>query len=332
MLTRRSILKGAFAIAAAAPVSGAVAAAVDLSRVTLRAATFPGETETLMHAAGLDDTTYKLAYSEFNAGNMIVEAMNAEVIDFGAWSEIPLVFAAASHATIKTVGVIKGDVNLQAVIVPKNSPIQDIPDLKGKRVGYVRGTTSHYFLLKMLQHAGLGLDDVQAINLTPTDGRAAFAMGKLDAWAIYGYAIPFAIAQNGARVLKTANGILSGNYFVGVHPKVLQTDPLRQAAADYLARLEKAYRWRGAHKEEWAKIVAPIIHVPENIVLATLIGESQPYRLVPIDEKAVASAQDVADAFVEAKLAPGPIVVDAYFDRSFSDALSGGTPVGAGRP
>ncbi len=93
-------------------------AAVELSGLTLRAATYPGDAEALLRATGLDGTPYKVAYSEFTAGNMIVEAMNAEVIDFSAWSEIPLIFAAASHATIKTIGVIKGDVNICAARRP----------------------------------------------------------------------------------------------------------------------------------------------------------------------------------------------------------------------
>ena len=41
-------------------------------------------------------------------------------------------------------------------------------DLKGKRVGYVRATTAHYFLSKQLAEAGLSFSDIQAINLSPS--------------------------------------------------------------------------------------------------------------------------------------------------------------------
>ena len=73
---------------------------------------------------------------------------------------------------------------------------------------------------------------VQAINLSPTDGQAAFALGALDAWAIYGYAIPFSVAQNGARILKTAKGILSGNYLIGVRRSLLSEEPLKAVVSD----------------------------------------------------------------------------------------------------
>jgi sulfonate transport system substrate-binding protein len=297
--------------------------AADLSGVTLRAASFKGYDETFIPLAGLSDTPYKVEYHEFNSGQLEVEAMNAGAIDFGGWSEIPLAFAAASHARIRTIAVLKGDVNDQAVLVPKQSTIRSIADLKGKRVGYVRATTSHYFLLRMLWQAGLSFNDIQAINLGVTDGATAFRSGDLDAWAIYGYAINFALADGSARVLRTAQGILSGNYLVGVAPAVL-TDPLlRAAAADYLVRIGKGWQWVEANKQQWSEDLSPVIHVPLPFVEATFFHQSQPYQLVPIDEAAIASAQEVADTFVKAGLISSKVDVRPYFDSSFSSVLTG---------
>jgi sulfonate transport system substrate-binding protein len=273
--------------------------------------------------AGLSDTPYKVEYHEFNSGQLEVEAMNAGAIDFGGWSEIPLAFAAASHARVRTIAVLKGDVNDQVVLVPKHSAIQSIAELKGKRVGYVRATTSHYFLLRMLWQAGLTFNDIQAINLSVTDGAAAFRSGDLDAWAIYGYAINFALGDGSGRVLRTAQGILSGNYFVGVAPAVLTNPPVRAAAADYLVRIGKGWKWVEANKKQWSAALAPVIHVPLPYVEAQFFHESQPYQLVPIDDAAIASAQEVADTFVKAGLIAGNVDVRPYFDSSFSQVLTG---------
>lgn len=219
------------------------AATPDLSGVTLRAGVFKGFDETFLPLAGQADTPYRVEYHEFNSGQLEVEAINAGALDYGGWSEIPLAFAAAAGARIKVIAVLKGDVNNQVVLVPKTSPVASIADLKGKRVGYVRGTTAHYYLLRMLWDAGLEFSDIQAINLSPTDGAAAFRAGDLDAWAIYGYAIQFALAAGDARVLLTAKGILSGNYFVGVAPEVLTGPRLRPVVADYLQRVGRGYAW-----------------------------------------------------------------------------------------
>ncbi len=50
-----------------------------------------------------------------------------------------------ANTPLRLVAVLKGDVNNQVMLVPKGSAIKDVGELKGKRIGYVRSTTSHYF-------------------------------------------------------------------------------------------------------------------------------------------------------------------------------------------
>jgi len=318
--SRRAVL--ATGAAAALAPAKLKAGMPDFSGVTLRVAAFKGQDATILPLAGLSNTPYTVEYHQFNSGQLEAEAMNAGAIDFGGWSEIPLAFAAAAQARIRTIAVLRGDVNNQAVLVAKNSTITAIADLKGKRVGYVRATTSHYFLLRMLWAAGLQFSDIQAINLSPTDGAAAFRAGDLDAWAIYGYAINFALADGSARVLRTAQGILSGNYFLGASPAAIADPKLRPAVADYLVRLAKGYRWTEANKQQWCEALTPVIKVPLPFVQAQFFHESQPEAVVPITDAAIASAQLVADTFVKAGLIYGKVDVAPYFDRSFSAILA----------
>jgi sulfonate transport system substrate-binding protein len=316
-------LAGAAGLAAPALLPGRAAAAPDLSRVTLRVATFKGQAETFLPLAGLADTPYTVQYNEFNSSELIVEAMNAGAIDFGGWSEIPLAFAAASKARIRVIAVLKGDTNLQALLVPKQSSVASIAALKGKRVGYVRGTSSHYFLLRILWQAGLTFDDIQPINLSVTDGAAAFRGGDLDAWSIYGYAINFALSDGSARILRTGQGIISGNYLFGVAPAVLTHPLLRAAAADYLVRVGKGWNWVEANKLQWCKALVPVINVPLPYIEAQFFHETHPNQLVPIDAGAIASAQEVADTFVKAGLIAGKVDVRPYFDTSFASVITG---------
>jgi len=310
-LSRRQILIGSAAIGLLGAMPRRVWADVpDLKGGSLRAAYFKGQELLSLTAAGLTDTPYKVAYSEFGAGNLIIQAINAGAIDIGGMSEIPPIFAATpgSGVELKLIAVARGDVNNQVVLVPKDSSIRSIGDLKGKRVGYVRATTSHYYLIKMLGEQGLTFRDIEPINLSPADGLAAFESG--------------AIAGVGARILKTALGYLSGNYVIGVHPSVL-TDPLKHAVvADYLRRLQKAYRWREENKDQWAEILSKAIQVSRSIVHEQLDNESQPYRLAPVDDAAIESQQAVADTFTDAQLIPSPVKVAPLWDRSFNDVLS----------
>lgn len=305
-LTRRH-LAGLTAAALATP------AILRAAPPTLRVGTYKGQDATLLPLAGQADTPYKVEYAEFTSGQLIVEALNAKALDFGSWSEIPQAFAAAGGANIRAIAVMYGDVNSQVVLVQKDSGITDIAGLKGKRVGYVRATTSHYYLLRMLWQAGLDFSDIQPINLDPTDGAAAFSAGALDAWAIYGYPIYQALASGKARVLRTAQGILSGNYLIGAAPAALADPAQRANIVDYTKRVQRTYQWVEANKPAWANALAQVTQIKPAFIDDEIYHQSQPYRIAPLNGEVIASAQQVADTFAKAGLLPSGVDVRPYF-------------------
>lgn len=194
---RRTFLAGAGAALLAGCAGKAKPAAL---RVAI---TGRGESDSrlIFKSAGIEPD-FPIQYSEFESGHLVVEALNSGAIDFGGMSEIPPVFAAAS--TIQSflqIAVYHGDVNNQVVLVPRGSKLRSLADLKGKRVGYVRATTTQYFLIRMLESVGLAWADIEPVAMTVADGAAAFGNGSLDAWAIYGFPIQRAMATQGARIL-----------------------------------------------------------------------------------------------------------------------------------
>ena len=322
LLTRRhALVWGAMLAAPALLLPERARAAAIPSGVTLRLAQYKAGDALVLNLSGEDrDRPYEVAWSEFGSGNLMGEAVNAGAIDLAYGSEIPPAFAAASGARIKVIAVIRGDVNEQVVLVPKGSTVQSIADLKGKRVGYVRATTTHYYLNRMLTEAGLSFRDIQAVNLTPSDGRAAFQNGALDAWAIYGYSVPIA-REAGARELRNARGILSGNYLFFASPDAL-ADPARRAAiADHLARLSRAYRWIDDHTAELAAAQSKLLNVPEGVIRSLLENVSQKRRLVAPDAAAIASHQAVAEDFAALGLLPKGVDVAPLWDRDFGRGL-----------
>ena len=181
-LTRRAALASLAAVAGCAR-SGDQAAN---KTTTLRIGTFKGGVQELIGPAGEAHTPYAIAWSEFASGNLIAEAILAGALDAGSMSDIPPVFIAGAKPALKLVAVIESDVNNQVVLVPKTSTIRALSELKGKRIGYVKATTSHYILLKLLEEQHLRWSDITPVALSPQDGRAAFERGSLDAWVIYG--------------------------------------------------------------------------------------------------------------------------------------------------
>ncbi|MEC3949596.1 ABC transporter substrate-binding protein [Sphingobium sp. HWE2-09] len=294
-------------------------------RPTLRVSiTGKGEVDSrlLFKVAGIKPEGFDLTYSEFQSGHLVVEALNGGSLDYGGMSEIPPIFAAASTIqSFRQIAVLHGDVNNQVVLVPKGSKAKTIADLKGKRVGYVRATTSQYFLIRMLEEVGLSCDDITPVAMGVSDGAAAFSQGALDAWAIYGFPIQRAIATEGARILKTAHGILSGNYLVAAHVDALADPEKAKLIGDYLALVQKAYGWAAANQDAWATIIAKDIGVPREYVVDQFKRKSASYELRPVTDQAIASQQQVADLFYRQKLLPKAVDVRPLWDARFNDAI-----------
>lgn len=300
---------------------GTAWAAPQLASTLLRIGSYKGDDSYYFTEAGVEKLPYKSALAEFAAGNLIVEALAAGSVDYGSMSEIPPIFAAASGAPMKVIAVLRGDVNNQVVLVPKNSAITDASQFKGKRIGYARSTTSHYFLLQLLKEKGLSFKDIDPVALAPQDGFAAFQSGQLDAWVIFGLVVELAKNQ-GARVLRTADGVLSGNYVISASTKAI-ADPLKHAAiGDYLQRVARVYQWINDHPGQWAAKSGRIAGVPPQLFLNQVRQRSQPFKLVAVDDAAIASQQRVADAFAQAGLLAKRIDVAPLWDRSFAKYLA----------
>jgi len=319
-LPRRSVLTGG-AAALALAVTGCGKAQAGALRVSV---TGKGESDArlLFKAAGLK-ADFPIQYSEFQSGHLVIEALNAGSLDFGGASEIPPVFAAASTIqSFRQIGVYHGDVNNQVVLVPKGSTIHDLAGLKGKRVGYVRATTSQYFLIEMLRSVGLSWSDITPVALTVSDGASAFSQGALDAWAIYGFPIQRALATEGARILRTALGFRSGNYIVLAHRDALENRGKSEQIGAYLQLLRKAYAWAQDHQDEWAGIVAKEIGVPVAYVRDQFRRKSANFELRPVTPEAIRSQQGVADVFTQAGLIPKRVDVRSLWDARFNPVIT----------
>jgi ABC-type nitrate/sulfonate/bicarbonate transport system substrate-binding protein len=127
----------------------------------------------------------EVKWTEFPAGPQLLEGLNVGSIDFGTVGEAPPIFAQAAGADLVYVGNEPEASTAEAIVVPKDSPIKTVAELKGKKVALNKGSNVHYLLVKLLEKAGVKYSDIDTIFLTPADGRAAFERGSVDAWVIW---------------------------------------------------------------------------------------------------------------------------------------------------
>ena len=57
----------------------------------------------------------------------------------------------------------------EAILVPKDSTLKSVADLKGKKVALNKGSNVHYLLVKALEKAGLKYTEIEPVFLAPAD-------------------------------------------------------------------------------------------------------------------------------------------------------------------
>jgi len=245
-------------------------------------------------------------WAEFPAGVPILEGMNAGSVDFGITGETPPVFAqAAAGSQIRYVAYEPAAPRGEAILVPKNSPLQSLADLKGKRIAVARGSNSHYLLIQALKKAGLTPADVNISYLTPADANAAFVQGNVDAWSIWDYYYAAAEARSGARVLVPGQGLIDNHAFFLASKDVIAKYPAAVQAA--LEEVSKVDQWAESHPDDAAALLSQQIGI-EATILKTAIQRSG-FGPRPLDDGVVAAQQRIADALYALKILPAAITV-----------------------
>ncbi len=97
----------------------------------------------------------KISWVEFPAGPQMLEALNVGSIDLGSTGDIPPIFAQAAGADLVYVGVEPPKPKAEVILVAENSPIKTVADLKGHKVAFQKGSSSHNLYCEPFARPGL---------------------------------------------------------------------------------------------------------------------------------------------------------------------------------
>jgi len=241
---------------------------------------------------------------EFSSGPPMLEAMNVGSIDYGAVGDSPPVFAQSAGAAI-VYAAGQPITNGQGILVPNNSPIRTIADLRGKRLGFTKGSSAHNIVVQTLEKAGLGYADITPVYLTPPDAGPAFATGSIDAWAIWDPYFAIGETKQNGRILVNASEITKTNSFYIANRDFAKTHgPVLQAIIDVTSSTGK---WAETHRDEVAKSLSAVTGIPLDI--QTVAANRSAFAVGPVTEDIIATQQGVADRFFKLGLIPRPVVV-----------------------
>src|SRR3984885_8274600 len=194
--------------------------------------------------------------------NKALEFLNAGSIDFGWTAGSAALLGRINGNPVKSVYVFSKPEGT-ALVTRKDTAINKIEDLKGKRVAVTRGTDPHIFLVRALLSVGLTEKDISEVLLQHADGRTAPIRGDVDAWAGLDPMMAAAQVQDGARLFyrnKNANtyGILnSSEDFLSKYPDL---------AKRVLAVYDQARKYSLSHYDDEKRVFIDVTKLPGDVV------------------------------------------------------------------
>src|SRR5258708_7077542 len=248
---------------------------------------------------GIDGT-----WIEFSSGPPMMEAMNVGSVDYGAAGDSPPIFAQSAGAAI-VYAAGQPITNGQGILVAHHSPIRTIADLKGKRVGFTKGSSAHNVVVQTLEKANLTYADITPVYLTPPDAGPAFANGSIDAWSIWDpYFAIGEIKQNGRILVDAAEITKTNSFYIANRDFAKSHGPILQQIIDVTS---STAQWAETHRDEVAKSLSAVTNIPLDI--QTVAANRSSFAVGPITEDIIATQQGVADRFFKLGLVPKQIAI-----------------------
>jgi sulfonate transport system substrate-binding protein len=204
----------------------------------------------------------KIRWVQTLGSNKALEFLNAGSIDFGSTAGSAALVAKINGNPINSIYVYSRP-EWTALVVPKDSTISKVADLKGKRVAVTRGTDPHIFLVRALLGAGLSEKDIQPVLLQHPDGKTALIRGDVDAWAGLDPMMAQAEVEDGAKLFYR-NAAANTWGILNVREEFAKQNP--DLVKRVLAVYEEARKYSLGHYDELKADFIAVTKLPEAVV------------------------------------------------------------------
>ena len=211
---------------------------------------------------GLDVTV-----KEYSSGKMATKALFAGEVDMSTVADMPVVFNSFKRNDFCIFATFTYSYPFVKIIARKDVGIKTGANLKSRRVGVNRGTSSHFFLEVFLIHNRLSSSDVEMINIKTVDLPTALKNNEVDAisvWQPYTQKAMQLLGDNAielpsSKIYRTTFSFAVMKMFAKEHPEILQKFP---------RAIDKAATFIRKDREKAQEIIAGSFNLDKNVVNA----------------------------------------------------------------
>ncbi|MBN3887153.1 MAG: aliphatic sulfonate ABC transporter substrate-binding protein [Nostoc sp.] len=250
-----------------------------------------------------------VTWTSFLSASSLIEALSNGTIDFCGGGGTASIFSqAADHVFVRVAKEKYTAPKGQAILVPEDSPIQTLADLKGKKIAFDKGSSAHYILVRSLAKVGLDFSDIQPVYLTQPEALPQFRRGEIDAWVIWvPYTATLARSAYPGRSITDLESIFGDKTSVEV-PTYYYAIP--ELVRDYpdllkviLEEVNEAGTWAKKQELEAVQRLAKHHEIDPSIV-EILQKHSGERAIIPIDDQSLDALQHQANIFRDLNLIP----------------------------
>ncbi|MFG3041636.1 ABC transporter substrate-binding protein [Streptomyces sp. NPDC048330] len=214
-------------------------------------------------------------------------------IDFGGTGSTPPVTAQAAGHDIVYTAVSAPRPDHGALLVPEDSPVRGVADLKGGTVHLAVGSWQTHLVAKALDDAGLSYaTDITAVR-GDSGSEARLRAGEITAWVAQGAELAAARRSGGLRTLIRTGEVISDRSVFFTRRDLAETRP--ELVGALTRALRRADDWAAAHPREAAEIAAAdqggTVEDWESALRAL------PWTIEEVSEEFIAEQQQAADVF-----------------------------------
>lgn len=251
----------------------------------------------------------------FNNGPACSEALFTGAVDVATMGDTTAVSAVTKVPDLRIIGSHGAGESRHRIMVPANSTMQRIEDLKGKRLGVKKGTSTHGGLLVLLKTRGIAVGELKLVELDPDTMPAALAAGSLDAF-VASEPTPSLAEQQGARELTTLAG-LGNSYPLLIVAKSATLQKREAELKKFFRALARAEQFLVTHRNEAVMMLSQATGLTPEMTRRAMQRHS--YRL-QLDPHTLASLEQTA-AFLkeQKKISQTPAFTKVMDTRFVSD-------------
>ncbi|MBK0126359.1 sigma-54-dependent Fis family transcriptional regulator [Pantoea sp. S61] len=244
-------------------------------------------------------------WSEFPAGPQLLYALQNSEIDFGTTGEVPPIFAQANGNAVTYIAWEPPAPNSVGIIVPNNSDIRSIADLRGKRISVNKGSNVHWLLLQLLEEAGIALDELKVVYAPPKYPLTASDYLAVDAWMMWDPLLSAAESNPELRVLANGEGRVRNHQFYLARRDYVEKH--HDVAQQLVVSLQQTGIFIDNHRQEAAGLLAQELGLDLLAVERALTRRSHKTRSMAFE--VIKEQQIIADRFYALGLINKPVRV-----------------------